>query len=85
MTSRQAWTRLALLAAVLVGVLVLIVLGVAWLVPANAPSRTVEYPLADLEVGVPVEFRPAELRPDGVGRTTWIWLVRQSDGTADAF
>lgn len=76
---RQAWSRLGLLGAVLAAAFALVALVVVWLVPTNAPSRTVTYPLADLEVGVPVFFRPFEMGGDAAGTPHGIWLVRTAD------
>ncbi|MCC6237336.1 MAG: hypothetical protein IT299_07160 [Dehalococcoidia bacterium] len=83
-TSRQAWARLGLLALTLVTTLGALLLSLAWLWP-QPPSRIVEVPLADLEVGVPLRFDPPELGADTRGNATWIWLVRQPDDTVRAF
>ena len=50
--ARTRWTRLAILAALLIAAFAFIVAMVTWLAPA-LPSRTVTYDLAGLEVGVP--------------------------------
>jgi hypothetical protein len=84
-TPRQVRARLALLAAGIVSVLVVSALVVAWLAPAGPHPWRIEYPLADLEVGVPREFRPEGLPPDSSGRPSRLLLVRHRDGTVDAF
>jgi hypothetical protein len=84
--ARATWTRLAMLAVVLIAALGFSLLVGVWLVPSSAPSRTVTYAFADLEVGVPREVRPAAgLPPDEGGRRTSIWLVRQPDQSVSAF
>ncbi len=79
LTSRQAWTRLALLAATLAMALDALVLSLAWLWP-QAPSRIIEVPLDTLEVGVPQFIRPFDMGGTK-GHPYGIWLVR-SDGNA---
>ena len=77
-TSRQARSRLALLATTLTMALGVVVLSLAWLWP-QIPSRIIEVPLADLEVGVPREVRPPRLGLDGRGAPTSLWVVRLED------
>jgi hypothetical protein len=83
-THRQAWARLGLLAGVLGVALASVAFGFAWLIPTDLPSKEFEYALADLEVGVPVFYRPVNMGAKG-GRPDGIWLVRLEDGGVDAF
>lgn len=82
-TSRQAWTRLALLVLTLTMALGALVLGIAWLWP-HTPSRMIEVPLADLEVGVPRFIRPFDMG-GSEGRPYGVWLVRPKETEVSAF
>ncbi len=79
---RHPWSRLVLLATLATLPVLAAVLVFSWLTPTNA-RRYVDYPLADLEVGVPAFFRPFDMGGKG-GRQDGIWLVR-TDTTVEAF
>ncbi|MCC6237337.1 MAG: hypothetical protein IT299_07165 [Dehalococcoidia bacterium] len=81
--SRQAWSRLGLLALTLAMTLGALLLSLAWLWP-QPPSRIVEVPLADLEVGVPLFIRPFDMGGSR-GRPYGIWLVRSDENEVSAF
>ena len=84
LTSRQARSRLALLATTLTMALGVVVLSLAWLWP-QIPSRIVEVPLNTLEVGVPRFLRPFEMGTAPAWGGYGIWLVAHSDGSVSAF